>query len=103
MCNYGVPPIGVTNLRGVARGQLINRLCASLLSPEGRRAFCSNEDAYCLQFGLNREEREAVKDRDFSMLIVNGAHVAQLNALAALSGLNILDAIRQRRGLRILE
>ena len=86
-----------------ARGQIINRLCASLRDPDARRRFCFNEEAYCLLFVLNREERQAVEDRDFATLIEMGAHVAELDALAALSGLTTLEALRLRCGLRILE
>ena len=96
--------MSVTSLRNsFARGQIINRLCASLRDADTRRRFCSNEEAYCLLFGLKREERHAIKDRDFVTLIEMGAHVAELDALAALSGLSTLEALRLRRGLRILE
>ncbi len=104
MCNLGGSHIGLMSQRNrFARGPIINRLCASLRAPEAARIFYFNEEAYCLQFGLNREERQAVKDRDFATLIVLGGHVAELDALAALSGLSTLEAIRLRRGIRILE
>jgi len=96
--------LSAPGLRNIfARGQIINRLCASLRDPDARRRFCFNEEAYCLLFGLNREERQAVEDRDFATLIEMGAHVGELDALAALSGLNTLEALRLRCGLRILE
>ena len=96
--------LSAPGLRNIfARGQIINRLCSSLRDPDARRRFCFNEEAYCLLFGLNREERQAVEDRDFATLIEMGAHVGELDALAALSGLNTLEALRLRCGLRILE
>jgi len=96
--------LSAPGLRNIfARGQIINRLCASLRDPDARRRFCFNEEAYCLLFGLNREERQAVEDRDFATLIEMGAHVGELDALAALSGLNTLEALRLLCGLRILE
>lgn len=85
------------------RGQKINRLCASLRDPDARQRFYFNENAYCLKFGLDREERQAVKDRDFATLVTLGAHLVELDVLAALSGLSALEAIRLRRGLRILD
>jgi len=101
MCNSLLSVPGLRNI--FARGRIINRLCASLRDPDVSRRFHCNEDAYCLLFGLNREERQAVQDRDFATLIEMGAHVAELDALAALSGLNTLEALRLRCGLRILE
>lgn len=85
------------------RGQLINKVCASLRDVNARRRFYFNEDAYCLGFGLDREERQAVKDRDFATLVTQGAHVAELDVLAGLSGLSTLEAIRLRRGLHSLD
>jgi hypothetical protein len=80
------------------RGRIINRFCASLREQPAQRMFHFNEDAYCLRFGLNREEREAITGRDFVTLVDMGAYVAELEALAALSGLSVLQAIRTRRG-----
>jgi len=100
MCN-GISMIAAGGLErgpGFLRGARINRMCATLASPEARREFYFGEAAYCLRFGLNRQEREAVEDRDFVTLIGLGAHVRELDKLAALSGLNTLEAIRKRRG-----
>jgi len=101
MCNSLLSAPRLRN--NFARGQIINRLCASLRDPDASRRFYFNEEVYCLLFGLNREERQAVEDRDFATLIEMGAHVGELDALAALSGLNTLEALRLRCGLRILE
>ena len=49
------------------------------------------------------ENVQAVEDRDFATLIEMGAHVAELDGLAALSGLSTLEALRLRCALRILE
>jgi protocatechuate 4,5-dioxygenase alpha chain len=98
MCNVGGSFIGVTQLRDrFARGRIINRFCVSLREPNAQRIFSCNEGAYCLEFGLNREERQAVKDRDFETLVDMGGFVPELDSLAALSGLTTLQAIRMRR------
>src|SRR3569833_1394 len=100
MCNQS----NVTSMRSrFLRGRVINRLCASLSKVDARHRFYLNEDAYCLEFGLDREERQAVKDRDYSTLVEMGAHVLELDKLAGLSGLNTLQAIRMRRGPRSVE
>ena len=100
MCN-GVSslPVGLSGVSGVPKsGESINRLCRALTDPSERRAFYLNEDMFCLRFGLDRTARQAIKDRDYLTLIDLGAHVAQLDHLAALSGLNTLQAIRLRSG-----
>jgi len=100
MCN-GISGISVDSAgaRGLPRrGELINKLCHALTEPDERRQFYLNEDAFCLRFGLDKSARQAIRDRDYLRLIDLGGHVAQLDKLAALSGLNTLQAIRMRRG-----
>lgn len=82
-------------------GESINRLCSSLDDPDEQRRFYVNEDAYCLRFGLNKDERQAIKDRDFLTLIDLGGHVLHLDKLAALAGMSTIEAIRQRTGVSI--
>jgi hypothetical protein len=97
MCSASARSTEGSRLRKRAvRGQIINRLCRSLQDLHARRVFYSNEAAYCLAYGLDREERQAVQDRDFVTLIQLGAHVRELDSLAALSGLNTVQAIRMR-------
>jgi protocatechuate 4,5-dioxygenase alpha chain len=99
MCSLTGSPGGLgVDANSFRRGAAINQLCSSIADPHARREFSVNEDAYCLCFGLNRDERQAVKDRDYVMLVRMGAQVAHLDILAALSGLTALEAIRKRSG-----
>ena len=99
MCNgmSGISTGGA--LYGLPRhGAAINRLCSALADPAERRQFWLNENAFCLRFGLDRTAREAIRDRDYARLIDLGGHVAQLDHLAALSGLTTLQAVQMRAG-----
>jgi hypothetical protein len=79
-------------------GESIDQLCRALADPRERREFYLNEDAVCLRYGLDRTARQAVKYRDYLRLIQLGAHVAQLDQLASLSGLTTLQAMKKRGG-----
>jgi hypothetical protein len=97
MCN-GISTISESS--GLPRrGESINRLCRALADPAERREFHRSEDAFCLRFGLDGTARRAIKDRDYLQLIELGAHVAQLDQLAALSGLSTLEAIERSVGI----
>jgi hypothetical protein len=100
MCNgISILSVGPSGLSGLRRcGESINRLCRALTDPNERGAFDLSEDAFCLRFGLDQTARQAIKDRDYLRLIDLGAHVAALDHLAALSGLNTLQALRMGRG-----
>jgi protocatechuate 4,5-dioxygenase, alpha chain len=97
MCN-GISTISQSS--GLPRrGESINRLCRALADPAERREFQRSEAVFCLRFGLDVTARRAIKERDYLRLIELGAHVAQLDHLAALSGLNTLQAIERSIGI----
>ncbi len=103
MCN-GISsiPIGRSVSRnGFLRGRAINGLCSSLDNAAARERFRENEEEYCLLFGLDRRERQAVRDRDYLTLVDLGAHVVHLDKLAALSGVKTVEALKRQAGLSI--
>jgi protocatechuate 4,5-dioxygenase alpha chain len=96
MCNTFEIPVGVSpqaDPEGTEPRNPINEMCRSLDLPDNRVAFLANEEAYCLKFGLNRQQRAAVKERDFLAMIDAGGRLMYLNRLAAVLGLNTLEAI----------
>jgi protocatechuate 4,5-dioxygenase alpha chain len=61
---------------GVAqKGYALNKMCYSLNSAENRAAFAADEAGYCARFGLNDEERAAVKSRDKRALTAAGGNM----------------------------
>jgi len=80
------------------KGFALNRMCFSFNSPQNRAAFLKNEDAYCKKFGLNAEQRAAVKDRDVLRMIEAGGNVYYLAKLAGIFGLNVQDIGAQQTG-----
>jgi len=101
MCN-GISSIPVGGMRArnaFQRARAINSLCSSLDNAAQRERFRADEEAYCLQFGLDKRERRAVLERDFLGLVDLGAHVVNLDKLAALSGLSTVEAIKRQTGL----
>ena len=83
------------------KGFALNRMCFSFNSPENRAAFLKDEDAYCKKFGLNAEQRAAVKDRDVLRMIEAGGNVYYLAKLAGIFGLNVQDIGAQQTGMTV--
>ena len=83
----------------LGRGRVLDRLCESLADLGARTLFTADEEAYCLQFGLNRDERRAIADRDYVKLTLMGAQLRMLARLAELSGLDVVDEISKQLGL----
>ena len=85
------------------KGYALNRLCFSFNSAENRAAFLADEEAYCGRFGLNAEQRAAVRSRDVLKMIEAGGNVYYLAKLAGIFGLNVQDMGAQQTGVTVDE
>jgi protocatechuate 4,5-dioxygenase, alpha chain len=83
------------------KGLALNRMCFSFNSAENRAAFLRDEDAYCRRFGLNAEQRAAVKERNVLKMIEAGGNVYYLAKLAGIFGLNVQDIGAQQTGMSV--
>jgi protocatechuate 4,5-dioxygenase alpha chain len=80
------------------KGFALNRMCFSFNSAENRAAFLKDEDAYCKKFGLNEQQRAAIKSRNVLQLIAAGGNVYYLAKFAGIFGLNVQDIGAQQTG-----
>ena len=85
------------------RGFALNRMCFSFNSAENRSAFLKDEDAYCAKFGLNAEQRQAVRERDVLKMLAAGGNVYYLAKLAGIFGLGMQDIGAQQTGVSVEE
>ena len=83
------------------KGFALNRMCFSFNSAENRAAFLKDEDAYCRKYGLNAEQRAAVKSRSVLKMIEAGGNVYYLAKLAGIFGLNVQDIGAQQTGMTV--
>ena len=83
------------------KGLALNRMCYSFNSADNRAAFLADEDAYCRKFGLNDEQRAAVKSRSVLKMIEAGGNVYYLAKLAGIFGLNVQDIGAQQTGMTV--
>jgi protocatechuate 4,5-dioxygenase alpha chain len=85
------------------KGYALNKMCYSLNSAENRAAFKADEDAYCAKYGLNVEQREAIRSRIVAKLIEAGGNVYYLAKFAGIFGLNVQDLGAQQTGVSVDE
>jgi protocatechuate 4,5-dioxygenase alpha chain len=83
------------------KGYALNRMCFSFNTAENRAAFLKDEDAYCAKYGLNGEQRDAVRSRNVLQLIAAGGNVYYLAKLAGIFGLNVQDIGAQQTGMSV--
>jgi protocatechuate 4,5-dioxygenase, alpha chain len=101
--HHSIP--GTTLFEGeqAQKGMALNRMCFSFNSAENRAAFLKDEDAYCAKFGLNAEQREAVRKRNVLKMIEAGGNVYYLAKLAGIFGLGVQDIGAQQTGVSVEE
>ena len=93
-----IPDTTIFDLRVSRRGVRLNRLCASLCSPENRAAFQRDEAAYLERFALGAAERDLIGKRDFQGLIEAGANIYYLLKIGAVTGNGLYRMGAQMRG-----
>jgi len=80
------------------RGYALNKMCYSFNDAANRAAFLRDEDAYCARYGLDAQQREAVRQRNVLQLIAAGGNVYYLAKLAGIFGLDVQDLGAQQTG-----
>jgi protocatechuate 4,5-dioxygenase, alpha chain len=83
------------------RGYALNRMCFSFNDAGNRRAFLEDEAGYCARFGLDAEQRDAVKRRDVLAMITAGGNIYYLAKLAGIFGLSVQDIGAQQTGVTV--
>ncbi len=83
------------------KGYALNRMCFSFNSAENRAAFLDDEDGYCARYGLNAEQRDAVRSRNVLALLKAGGNIYYLAKFAGIFGLNVQDVGAQQTGMTV--
>ncbi|MCL2656501.1 MAG: protocatechuate 4,5-dioxygenase subunit alpha [Betaproteobacteria bacterium] len=81
------------------KGYALNKMCFSFNSAACREAFLQDEDAYCTQYGLNAEQREAIRQRNVLGLLAAGGNAYYLAKFVGIFGLDMQDIGAQQTGM----
>ncbi|MCC6947367.1 MAG: protocatechuate 4,5-dioxygenase subunit alpha [Bradyrhizobiaceae bacterium] len=103
MEHHDIPGTTIFDGDQARKGLALNRMCFSFNSAENREAFKRDEDGYCARYGLTKEQREAVRERNVLKLIAAGGNVYYLAKLAGIFGLNVQDIGAQQTGMSVEE
>jgi protocatechuate 4,5-dioxygenase alpha chain len=98
---HGIPGTILFDGDQAQKGLALNRMCFSFNRAENRAAFLKDEDAYCAKYGLNPEQRQAVKGRNVLNMLAAGGNVYYLAKLAGIFGLNVQDIGAQQTGMSV--
>lgn len=94
-----IPGTTVFDGEQARKGYALNKMCYSFNSAENRAAFKQDEEAYCSKFGLNEQQRRAIRNRNVLELIAAGGNVYYLAKFAGIFGLDVQDIGAQQTGM----
>lgn len=81
------------------KGYALNKMCFSFNSAANREEFLRDEQAYCSKYGLNAQQRQAIRNRNVLELIAAGGNVYYLAKFAGIFGLDVQDIGAQQTGM----
>ncbi|MBL8363276.1 MAG: protocatechuate 4,5-dioxygenase subunit alpha [Rubrivivax sp.] len=93
-----IPGTPLFDGRSARRGYALNRMCYSFNDEANRAAFVADEDGYCARYGLNAEQREAIRARNVLQLIAAGGNAYYLAKFAGIFKLDMQDIGAQQTG-----
>jgi protocatechuate 4,5-dioxygenase, alpha chain len=94
-----IPGTTVFDGEQAMKGYALNKMCYSFNEQDNRDAFLADEDAYCARFGLNPQQREAIRTRDVLGLIAAGGNAYYLAKFAGIFKLDMQDLGAMQTGL----
>ena len=94
-----VPGTTIFDGEQARKGYALNKMCYSFNDAANRKAFVADEDGYCTKFGLNAQQRDAIRHRNVLELIEAGGNAYYLAKFAGIFGLDMQDIGAQQTGL----
>ena len=94
-----IPGTTIFDGREAMKGYNLNKMCFSFNKAENRAAFLQDEEAYCDQFELTEEQRDAIRRRNVLDLIAAGGNVYYLAKFTGIFHLDVQDLGAQQTGM----
>ena len=97
--NHPIPGTTIFDEHQARKGYALNKMCFSFNSADNRAEFKRDEEAYCEKYGLNADQRNAIRNRNVLQLIAAGGNVYYLAKFAGIFGLDVQDVGAQQTGM----
>ncbi|GAB4349100.1 MAG: hypothetical protein Kow006_10400 [Gammaproteobacteria bacterium] len=98
-----IPGTTIFDGKQAMKGYALNKMCYSFNEAKNREEFLADEEAYCAKYGLNEEQRAAIRKRNVLDLIAAGGNIYYLAKFAGIFGLNVQDVGAQQTGMSVEE
>jgi len=99
------PIFGTTIFNGdmARKGYALNKMCYSFNAQENRDAFLADEEAYMEKYGLNDQQKQAIRDKLVLDLIAAGGNIYYLAKFAGIFKLGVQVLGAQQTGMSVDE
>ena len=81
------------------KGYALNKMCFSFNDKANRDAFVADPEAYMNQYGLNEQQKAAIRSRQVLELLAAGGNAYYLAKFAGIFGLDMQDIGAQQTGM----
>jgi len=86
-----IPGTTIFDGKQAMKGYALNKMCYSFNKAENREEFVADEEAYMDKYGLNDQQKQAIRDRDVLGLIEAGGNIYYLAKFAGIFKLSVQD------------
>ncbi|MCB1439161.1 MAG: protocatechuate 4,5-dioxygenase subunit alpha [Nitratireductor sp.] len=86
-----IPGTTVFDGKQAMKGYALNKMCYSFNKKENRDAFAADEEGFMEKYGLNDEQKDAIRKRDVLAMIAAGGNIYYLAKLAGIFKLSVQD------------
>lgn len=94
-----IPGTRVFTAARARQGYRLNQFSASLMKPENRERWKTDERAYLQEWQLSEEQKEAVLARDYNRLLDLGGNIYFLAKVFSTDGQSFLQAVSTMSGM----
>lgn len=98
-----IPGTYIFDGEAAMKGYALNKMCYSFNEAKNREEFLNDEEAYCMKFGLNAEQRKAIKERNVLACLHAGGNIYYLAKFVGIFHLNVQDVGAQQTGMTVDE
>ena len=98
-----IPGTYVFDGEAAMKGYALNKMCFSFNHAANREEFLKDEDAYCVKFGLNADQRKAIRERNILDCIRAGGNIYYLAKFIGIFRWNVQDVGAQQTGMTVDE
>ncbi|MEC7290072.1 MAG: protocatechuate 4,5-dioxygenase subunit alpha [Pseudomonadota bacterium] len=98
-----IPGTHVYTAKRARQGYWLNQFAMSLMKPENRERWLSDEAAYLQEWKMSEAQKKAVLDRDYNLLLDLGGNIYYLAKIFSTDGLSFVQAVSTMTGMTVEE